>query len=295
MTTPHPASGPHLPASPNDQPFTPTHGPAAPVAPGGPGGPGAPWQPAPRKAGNGLATAGFVLGLLGLLGSFIPVLNVGGMVLGVIGAILAAVGLTRAKRTGSGKGLALSGLVLGVLALVVGIVVNVAFANAVDDAADDVASTSVEAPAQAPADDAAAAPVEEEPAAAGIGTPVRDGKFEFTVTSIEPGVAQVGDQYLNQAAQGQFVLVHVTVTNIGDQAQYFDGSSQKLLDTQGRTHSADTSAAIYLGDANSFLNDINPGNSVEGVVVFDIPADATPASLELHDSMFSGGVTVQLG
>ncbi|MBO3089438.1 DUF4352 domain-containing protein [Cellulomonas sp. zg-ZUI40] len=147
------------------------------------------------------------------------------------------------------------------------------------------------------AEEAAADPAAEEPAppTAGIGTPVRDGKFEFTVTSIEAGVAHVGDDMFGKDAQGQFTLVHMTVTNIGDEAQYFDGSSQKLVDAQGRTHSADGSAAIYLGDAESFVNQINPGNSVQGTVVFDIPADATPASLELHDSMFSGGVTVSVG
>lgn len=82
------------------------------------------------------------------------------------------------------------------------------------------------------------------------------------------------------------------VKNIGDEAQLFDGSSQNLLDTKGRTHSADSEAAIYLDESNSFLNEINPGNKVDGVVVFDIPKDATPATLELHDSMFSGGVQV---
>ncbi|MCO7274845.1 DUF4352 domain-containing protein [Cellulosimicrobium cellulans] len=132
------------------------------------------------------------------------------------------------------------------------------------------------------------------PAAPGVGTAVRDGKFEFTVTSVETGVATVGDEYLNAQAQGQFVLVHMTVTNIGDRAQMFDGSSQKLVDTAGREHSADSSAAIYLGDANSFLTDINPGNSVEGTVVFDVPADAVPATITLHDSFLSGGVEVSL-
>lgn len=156
-----------------------------------------------------------------------------------------------------------------------------------DDAPADLAEPAPEAPAEEP--------VAEEPAAPGIGTPVRDGKFEFTVTSVETGVATVGDEFLNQQAQGQYVLVHVTVTNIGTEAQMFDGSSQELTDTAGRTHSADTSAAIYLGDANSFLTDINPGNSVDGTVVFDIPADAVPATIDLHDSMFSGGVEVALG
>ncbi len=150
----------------------------------------------------------------------------------------------------------------------------------------------VTAPDEAePADE----PAPEEAAAPGIGTAVRDGKLEFTVTSVETGVATVGDQYLNEQAQGQFVLVHMTVTNIGDAAQMFDGSSQKLVDTAGREHSADSSAAIYLGDANSFLTDVNPGNSVEGTVVFDVPADAVPATISLHDSFFSGGVEVSLG
>jgi len=33
---------------------------------------------------------------------------------------------------------------------------------------------------------------------------------------------------------------------------------------------------------------------VDGVVVFDIPKSATPTKIELHDSPFSGGVTVEL-
>lgn len=146
-------------------------------------------------------------------------------------------------------------------------------------------------------------PVEEEPAeeapadeaqTAGIGTPVRDGKFEFVVTGVELGVARVGDDLFGQDAQGQFALVRMTVTNIGDEAQYFDGSNQDLVDTLERTHSAATSAALYLDDSESFLNQINPGNAVEGTVVFDIPTDATPARIELHDSAWSGGVTVTL-
>ena len=155
------------------------------------------------------------------------------------------------------------------------------------------------APGDAPATEEAsaetsAAPTPDAPAVPGIGTAVADGKFEFTVTSLEPGVPHIGDATFGVDAQGQFLLVHVTVKNIGAEAQYFDSSSQKLLDGQGRTHSADGTAAIYLPDSNSFLTSINPGNTVEGIVVFDLPVDATPASIELHDSPFSGGVTVTL-
>ncbi|MBD7949143.1 MULTISPECIES: DUF4352 domain-containing protein [Oerskovia] len=129
----------------------------------------------------------------------------------------------------------------------------------------------------------------------GLGSAVRDGKLEFTVTALEPGVTRVGDEILGADPQGQFVLVHVSVTNIGDAAQMFDASAQKMLDTQGREHSADPTAGIYLGDANSFLDDIDPGSSTQGVVVFDVPAGAVPAGVELHDSFMSGGATVTLG
>jgi hypothetical protein len=190
---------------------------------------------------------------------------------------------------------------LAILALIV--VVSIA-SNLGGDAPSSTtdAAGSADAPAAPEGDtgaeavDPAPAPEPEPvPAAAGIGTAVRDGKFEFTVTSVEPGVARVGDDILGVDAQGQFVLVHVTVTNIGDRAQMFDASSQKMFDAQGREHSADSTAGIYLGDANSFLNDINPGNSIQGVVIFDVPADAVPTSIELHDSFLSGGTTVALG
>jgi len=146
----------------------------------------------------------------------------------------------------------------------------------------------------AKAEDEKADDTKADDAKAGIGDPVRDGKFEFTVTSVKDGVKSVGDDLLGQEAQGQFVLVKVTVTNIGDEAQMFDGSSQKAFDSEGREFSSDGGAAIYLKGSESFLNDINPGNSVKATVVYDIPKDATLAELELHDSMFSGGVSVTL-
>ncbi|MET7709890.1 DUF4352 domain-containing protein [Micromonospora sp. NPDC005413] len=140
-----------------------------------------------------------------------------------------------------------------------------------------------------------AAKGEDKPKTAKIGQPARDGKFEFTVKSSKCGVAKVGSAPLDQKAQGQFCLVTLNVKNIGKEAQMFDGSSQKAYAADGTEYSADTGAAIYANkNAETFLNDINPGNQVNGVVVFDIPKNVKLTKLELHDSMFSGGVTVAL-
>lgn len=140
---------------------------------------------------------------------------------------------------------------------------------------------------------AAAKPTEA--AAPKIGTSVRDGKFEFTVVKVRCGVPNVGGQY-GQDAQGQFCLVTLKVANIGDKPQTLDASSQVGYDQAGNKLSADSGAGIYANPSGggAFLNDINPGNAVSAVVVFDIPKTGKLTKLELHDSPFSGGVDVQL-
>lgn len=143
--------------------------------------------------------------------------------------------------------------------------------------------------------DAGSAKGDDKPKTATIGQPARDGKFEFTVKSTKCGVAKVGTDLLGAKAQGQFCLVTINVKNIGKEAQMFDGSSQKAYAADGTEYSADSGAAIYANkNAETFLNDINPGNQVTGVVVFDIPKNVKLTKLELHDSPFSGGVAVTL-
>ncbi|WLP91688.1 DUF4352 domain-containing protein [Gordonia sp. NB41Y] len=130
----------------------------------------------------------------------------------------------------------------------------------------------------------------------GLNTPVRDGKFEFVVTGVEKGLSSVGDNpYLTEKAQGQFVIVTMTVKNISDKAYSFSPTDQKLFDAQGRSFEPSTSAQIALGDSDiPVWDNINPGNTVTAKVVYDMPADAQPASIELHDSLFSGGAKVAL-
>ena len=131
---------------------------------------------------------------------------------------------------------------------------------------------------------------------AGIGQPVQDGKFEFVVSGVESGVPFIGPEGFGEQAQGQFVIVRTTVTNIGDEAQSFSASNMTLFDDQGRKFDADSWASSLVDDTNAsgIYDNINPGNSAQAAIVFDIPVDAVPATVKLHDSMFSGGVEVSL-
>ena len=128
-----------------------------------------------------------------------------------------------------------------------------------------------------------------------IGEAARDGKFEFTVNKQTCGQTSVGDQYINKTAQGQYCILSIAVKNIGTEAQTFDASNQYVYDAQNNKLSADSTASSYdNSNDQAFLNEINPGNSSTGNVVFDVPKAVTPVTAELHDSPFSGGVKVSL-
>lgn len=129
----------------------------------------------------------------------------------------------------------------------------------------------------------------------GLNQAVRDGKFEFTVTGVKCGVGRVGSSLVGQQAQGQFCLISLTIKNIGNEAQAFADSVQKAYDAKGTEYSVDSSAALYAnGESQVLFTEINPGNTVKGKLVFDIPKGTKLTELDLHDSIFSGGVRVAL-
>ncbi|MFD7846585.1 DUF4352 domain-containing protein [Nocardia sp. NPDC059764] len=135
----------------------------------------------------------------------------------------------------------------------------------------------------------------EKPPAPGLNTPVRDGKFEFTVTEIQSGIRTVGDNpYLRKTAQGSYTIISMTVRNIGKVPYGFSPSNQDVYDAQNRKFSNDAAAAINLQSDTSLYAEINPGNSITAQVVYDLPADSVPDRIVVHDSLFSGGATVSL-
>jgi hypothetical protein len=67
-----------------------------------------------QQPGNGFAIASLVCGIIGLI--------IFGIILGPLAVIFGGVGLSRANRGASGKGLAIAGLVMGTIATIAAIV-----------------------------------------------------------------------------------------------------------------------------------------------------------------------------
>lgn len=223
------------------------------------------------QGSNGLATAGFVLALLGLLGSWIPLLNVVGILLAVIGVVLAAVGLAKSKKVGSGKGLAIAGLVLGGLAILVAVVINAAFANSVDDAIDKTTATDVKTPPGSSAgansgSDAGA--TRDNPAP--IGSAVSSDDWTVKVNS----VSTVKTDSLGQKAKAGNTLLVINVTAIynGDDPQGQTAwASVKFVTADGST--IDITDGFFIADKSfDSMKKLYSGASVTGNKILEVPA-----------------------
>lgn len=171
---------------------------------------------------------------------------------------------------------------------VLGIIVNAAGGGDTDTAGS--AGTATDGTTT----DGGAAPAAPEDSTFGLGQPAPDGDFSFVVSGVDCSLTEIGNEYIGTKAQGQFCVVSVAVTNIGDEAGSFFGDNSKLLNAEGQEFSADSEAAIYLEESDSLFEEINPGNTLNSKIVFDVPAGTVPTAIELHDSAFSGGVTVAL-
>jgi hypothetical protein len=129
-----------------------------------------------------------------------------------------------------------------------------------------------------------------------IGQVAKDGNFAFVVKQVQCGVPSIGTtQYLQTTAPAgsQFCLVTMSVKNDKGTARSFFASNQHAIDKHGHSLNPDDSALAYLpNDTAASYTTLNPGISITVVVPFQIATADKIKTLQLHDSAFSGGVTV---
>ncbi len=251
---------------------------------------GPPTPPAPK--GAGLAIASMVLGIIALLLSWIPIINYLAAVLALIGLGLGIPALIRARRgTHGGKGLAITGLVTSIFALVLVGVTQMLFVAAIDGAIAE-AESAVSAGAPAP-ESAEPAPVEAPPADTGtaavpLGTPAPVGDYQVSVDSVEldgNATAAAGNEF-NEPPAGQYVVVTLTATYQGttegtpgmDLTAVYNG-------TDSRQYNDYECLAVLPQDAMNAPT-LNPGGTATFQFCMDVPPAAIPGgSLHLEPTV----------
>jgi hypothetical protein len=256
----------HPPQAPYQQPYAPVPPPYA-----------------PPKKGAGLAIASMVLGIIALLLSWVPIVNNVAAVIALVGLGLGIPALLRARRgTAGGKGLAITGLVTSVVAIVLVIVTQVFYASVIDEVERSLDEELNGAPADAVAPDLGEPVTEETPAPAAdvvpLGVPAQVGDYQVTVDAVQldgnAAVAAAND--FNEAPTGQYVIAQLTVTYTGteegtpgwDLSAVFHG-------TDARQYS-DADCMAVLADGAMEAPTLNPGGADTLQFCMDVPPSAIP-------------------
>ena len=233
-----------------------------------------------KPATSAMAIVGLVLGIVALATSWMPIFNNGSFFLALLGALFAIVGLVSTlRRTRSGKGLAIAGLIICIIACAAGLAAQQATSKAINDAVYSAKNShAVTSTSAAPADASGDAGTATQSQDLALGTSITLGNgLSVSVDSM--------DTSLTKYDGSPITAVTVTYTNGGSQEASFNVYDWKAQDTQG----AQRSQTFYSGDDVVSLGSgtLAPGGTVTGAVCFE--GDITKALY--YASMFSNSAT----
>ncbi|MGJ9405036.1 DUF4190 domain-containing protein [Nesterenkonia aurantiaca] len=294
--------------------------------------PAYPMHPPPPEK-KGMAIAAMVLGIIALVLSVVPIIAVLSFVLGPLAIVLGVVAIVKRRGKGQAiAGVVTGGI--GVLVATIGFLIFGALLSATDESPQQTPvgqDSDVEEDGETSGEeDLTGAAVEEQEvdqeteeggAAAEEDSPRKNDEGELeaeieadggeslvigdefevndwivSIKRVSDRTATIGDDFFNTEAQGEYLPIELIVTNNGDSSAYFFARDFVAVDDQDRKFSSSTEATIY-GAADgsvSILDEINPGNSIEGLLYFDVPEDAEITSLEINSGFLSAPVRVSL-
>jgi hypothetical protein len=246
--------------------------------------------PTPPKTGNGLGIAALIVGIVALVGSFIPFVNFATGFIAFVGLVLGVIALFLKGRP---KKAAIAGTIVSVIALILSIVLSVAytagFVAAVDDAVESGGVGVSESPAagddaatddDADADDAATDNQGTRENPYPIGTTLsftENGNPFYDITVGAPtlnanDVVAAANQFNEAAPAGtQYAILPLTVTYTGSTTgtPWLDIAAE-FVTVDGTSHTT-SDALVAVPGTLLDLNELYTGGSGTGNIVVNVP------------------------
>lgn len=234
-----------------------------------------------KKPTSGMAITGLVLGLIAFISSVVPLLNLLSFPFVLLAIIFGAIGVFQTvKGTKGGKGIAISGLVLGVLALLVTVAMYGGAAASADNASSSASSSSTTTEQTAASSDAASTgassdEASQSAAAEAAAEQQADAPYVVTIDG-----AEMGTDYQGEKA----AIVTYTFTNNSDDACNF----MTTIGAKAFQDGVQLEGAIGVDgvDSQDLMKDIKPGKSItvkEAYVLADTKNDVEVEVTELWD------------
>jgi hypothetical protein len=132
-----------------------------------------------------------------------------------------------------------------------------------------------------------------EESTASIGEPVTLGDVQWTVTDAERSdilVSRLGTE------EGDFIIVNLTFQNNSNQDITLATPLLPLEDSQGREYEADIDANFthVAAEENMFVDQVAPGATKEGLVIYTVEPDASGFKLKVGEARFASEKTAYI-
>ncbi|PRW65222.1 DUF4190 domain-containing protein [Actinopolyspora mortivallis] len=221
---------------------------------------------------SGLALSSLVLGIIGVCGSIVPILNNLTAIAALVGVVLGIIALfgTRKVMAGIGTG-------LGVLALVATVAVQGMLVNAINEAGSPGGeSSSSERPT----------PESSADSSSGSSTELDFGEKHTwpggeTISISEPGPYTANNQFLQPQQGKRYVQFDVHVVNDGND-EYNVGSV-----TITAQHGGKVAQQSYAAGDQFPNSELPPGDEVSYTMVFEIPEEPGELQVSVQPNAFA--------
>ena len=109
-----------------------------------------------------------------------------------------------------------------------------------------------------------------------IGEVAKVGEVDYLINNVEV-TKQIGNEYVNTTAKDTFLIIDISITNNEKESLSVADTFFKLLNGENE-YSADSTGAIYLNDSSIIFKKLNPGVTLQGKIVFDVPESVAIAN-----------------
>ncbi|HEY8083434.1 MAG TPA: DUF4352 domain-containing protein [Solirubrobacterales bacterium] len=132
-------------------------------------------------------------------------------------------------------------------------------------------------------------------ATAAIGDKLTLKGTTYRVTDAETA-KQIGGQYTGATANGTFVVVDIQLTNEEDEPATILEDNIRIVGGNGSTYSTSDDAILVYPDQTLLLEEIQPGVTESGKLVYDLPSSAVSGARLQVEDLFSGSTgEIKLG
>lgn len=245
-------------------------------------------QPAPSaktSAGKGLGIAALVIAIVALALCWVPIVNNFAAVLGFIALGLGIASLIVAAKRHGGKGMGFAASIIAIVSIILVFVTQTAYVKALDEVAssiEDAADGEVAAPAEVVEQAADDSQVLDLGQAADIG----EYSVNVSAVNLDAGKAISKANEFNEKAEGQYVLVDISVVYNGDEeGDAWIDLNPELVGSDASIYSTTTAMAVPEKPGTD-VPTLAKGGKGSYQVVFDVPAEAVAdAKIRMSETM----------